>query len=288
MKALQSGLAIGAVLVVAGVVAWAGSAGGVRVAGVPQFALCGALAFALNWLAFVPSFAFQTERYYDLTGSITYWVLIVCAWTLGESPDPRSWLLGGLVGIWALRLGSFLFLRILREGSDRRFEELKPDFARFLLAWTLQGLWAFLTLSCALAAMTAGARVSIGWVAALGLAVWCAGFGIEVAADHQKRKFRSRPENRDRFIDSGLWSWSRHPNYFGEITLWVGIALIALPALSGWQYVTLISPVFVFALITRISGIPPLESRADEKWGSDPAYRAYKAKTPVLFPRPPA
>jgi steroid 5-alpha reductase family enzyme len=223
-----------------------------------------------------------------LTGSVSYAMIVACAWSLGEPPDPRSWLLGGLVGFWALRLGSFLFLRIRSEGSDRRFDEIKPRFFRFLLAWTLQGLWVYLTLSCALAAMTSDTRVPVGWLTAVGVAVWCAGFAIEVAAHHQKRSFRARPENRDRFIHSGLWAWSRHPNYFGEITLWIGIALIALPALSGWQFATLLSPVFVFVLITRISGIPPLESRADEKWGGDPEYRAYKAKTPALLLRPPA
>ncbi len=165
---------------------------------------------------------------------------------------------------------------------------VKPSFVRFLLTWTLQGLWVFLTLSCALAAMTSTERPPIGWLEAVGTAVWLAGFSIEAIADLQKRRFRSDPDNRDRFIASGLWAWSRHPNYFGEITLWVGIALIALHALSGWQYVTLISPLFVFLLLTRVSGIPLLEARASRKWGGDSAYRADKASTPVLLLRPPA
>jgi steroid 5-alpha reductase family enzyme len=145
----------------------------------------------------------------------------------------------------------------------------------------------FLTLSCALAAMTSVTRVPLGGSAALGTAVWLAGFAIEVVADRQKSRFRADPGNRDRFITTGLWAWSRHPNYFGEITSWVGIALIAWPALAGWQLATLISPVFVFVLLTRVSGIPLLESRAREKWGHDPDYRAYRARTPVLLPRPP-
>jgi steroid 5-alpha reductase family enzyme len=105
-------------------------------------------------------------------------------------------------------------------------------------------------------------------------------------ADRQKSAFRSDPANAGRFISSGLWAWSRHPNYFGEIVLWVGVALIALPVLSGWQHVTLVSPLFVYLLLTRISGIPPLERRAEEKWGDDPAYRAYVERTPVLWLRP--
>jgi steroid 5-alpha reductase family enzyme len=113
------------------------------------------------------------------------------------------------------------------------------------------------------------------------------GFLFEAVADDQKRRFRANPANEGRFIASGLWAWSRHPNYFGEITLWFGIALVALPALSGWQYATLISPVFVYLLLTRISGIPLLEARAKKRWGDEPAFQAYRARTPVLFPRPP-
>jgi steroid 5-alpha reductase family enzyme len=105
-------------------------------------------------------------------------------------------------------------------------------------------------------------------------------------ADRQKRRFRADPNNRERFIQSGLWAWSRHPNYVGEITLWVGIAFIALPVLAGWQYVTLVSPVFVYVLLTRISGVPLLEDRSEKKWGGNPEYRAYRDRTPVLFPRP--
>jgi len=283
-QALQS---IPVILLVAAAIGWAGSQGGQRVAGVPVFALCGALCFALNWLVFIPSYAAQTERYFDLTGSITYLTVVACGVALGNR-DPRALLLALLVGIWALRLGTFLFSRILREGADRRFDALKPSFARFLLTWTLQGLWVFLTVSCALAAITAAAAEPLGALAALGTAVWIAGFAIEPVSDRQKGRFRADPANRERFITTGLWAWSRHPNYCGEILLWIGIALVALPALSGWSLVTLVSPFFVYLLLTRISGIPLLESRSDARWGDDPAYQAYKARTPVLWLRPPA
>ncbi len=283
----QAVLSIPVILLVAAAVGWAGSQGGQRFGAVPVFALCGAFCFALNWLVFVPSYAAHTERYFDLTGSLTYLGAIACGVALG-SRDPRALLLAVLVGVWALRLGSFLFRRIRRDGVDRRFDALKVDFTRFLLTWTLQGLWVFLTVSCALAAITAAVPTPLGPTAALGAAVWIVGFAIEAIADRQKAAFRGDPANRDRFIATGLWAWSRHPNYCGEILLWIGVALIAVPALSGWQLVTLISPVFVYVLLTRISGIPLLESRSDAKWGDDPDYQAYKARTPVLWLRPPA
>lgn len=277
---------LAAVAVAAGV-AWAGSGGSVRVAGVPLFALCATIAFVVQWIAFVPAYLAQTEHYYDLTGSLTYLTLVVCALAPGSALDGRSILLAVLVSVWALRLGSFLFARVRESGADTRFDDIKPDPLRFAMTWTLQGLWVFLTASCALAAITSRERVALGGFAVAGAAVWLAGFAIEVAADRQKRAFRRDPANHGRFIDSGLWAWSRHPNYFGEIVLWCGVALIALPALSGGQLVTLISPLFVYVLLTRISGIPMLESRAKKRWGDDPAYRAYKERTPVLVPRPP-
>lgn len=280
-------LSVLAVVLVGAAMAGAGSQGGRHVGGIPVFALAGAVCFVLNWIAFVPSYLAQTERYYDLTGSLTCLTVVALGLALGNR-DPRAILLALLVATWALRLGSFLFLRIRREGADRRFDALKPDFGRFLLAWTLQGLWVFLTVSCALAAMTAAAPVSLDPLAALGTAVWAAGFATEVVADRQKALFRADPARRGGFIATGLWAWSRHPNYFGEIVLWCGVALVAVPALSGWALATLVSPVFVHLLLTRVSGIPLLESRSDTRWGGDPEYQAYKARTPVLWPRPPA
>ncbi len=274
------------VLVGAGVAA-AGSQGGGEVGGVPVFALAVALAFVIQWLAFIPAFLLQDEGFYDLTGSLTYISVTILAVALSPEVDGRSVLLLVLVVIWAGRLGTYLFRRIRKAGKDERFDRIKPSFVRFLNAWTLQGLWVSLTLAAALAAITTTAREAIGVVTVIGALVWVAGFGVEATADRQKSRFRADPANKGRFISSGLWAWSRHPNYFGEIVLWVGVAIVAVPVLEGWQWVTLISPVFVTLLLTRVSGVPLLEKRADEKWGGQQDYEAYKARTPVLVPRPP-
>lgn len=265
-------------------VAWAGSQGGAVAGILPVFAWCALLAFALQWLAFVPAYLKQSEKFYDLTGSLTYISCIGLAVALSGNTDIRSLTLGVLVAIWALRLGSFLFARIREDGSDSRFDKIKPDPRRFFLTWSLQGLWVLLTGACALAAITAQQSAPMSALDALAMGVWLLGFGIEVAADRQKRMFR-KTAGADAFIRSGLWARSRHPNYVGEILLWVGIALLALPALSGWQLATLISPIFVYLLLTRVSGVPLLERKAEEKWGDEPAYQDYKARTPVLFPR---
>jgi len=265
----------------------AGGQGSVRIGSVPLFVLCVDLAMAIQWIAFVPAYLGRTERFFDLTGSLTYITCTAVAVTLGPPLGQRSTILAALVVVWAARLGSFLFLRINREGVDRRFDEIRGSFVRFFVAWTLQGVWVTFTMGAALAVITSERSQSLGILEWVGLALWLVGFGIEVVADAQKKEFRSRPENADRFMRSGLWAWSRHPNYFGEILLWFGVAIIATPALEGWQYVTLLSPVFVTFLLTKVSGVPLLEERADARWGGDPEYEAYKAATPVLVPRPP-
>jgi steroid 5-alpha reductase family enzyme len=268
-------------------VALAGSQGGAKVSGIPVFALAVGLAFLFQWVAFIPAYILQTEKFYDLTGSKTYITVIIVSVLLSPSADGRSLLLMALVIIWAGRLGTFLFRRIKKSGKDERFDELKTSFLRFLNTWTLQGLWVTFTAAAALAAITTNARKDLGWYALVGFVVWLFGFSIEVIADAQKSRFKADPANEGRFISTGLWAWSRHPNYFGEIMLWIGVAIITLPVLRGWQWVTMISPIFVTLLITQVSGVPMLEKRADETWGGQEDYEEYKEKTPVLIPRPP-
>ena len=275
-----------AAVAVGALIAFAGGQGSIVWQGVPLFVVCALLAYAVQWLVFVPSLVAHTEHYFDLTGSATYLAVTALALFAGNG-DMRAHVIAVLVAVWALRLGSFLFVRVKQDGSDGRFDELKFSFPRFLMTWTIQGLWVFLTLAAALAAMTVATSVPMGTLAWVGVVVWVVGFGIETTADAQKRAFKRDPANAGRFITTGLWAWSRHPNYFGEITLWVGIALIAAETLSGWRWVTMISPVFVFVLLNFISGVPLLESRGKKRWGADPEYQAYKARTPVLVPRPP-
>jgi steroid 5-alpha reductase family enzyme len=265
--------------------AWAGSRSGAVVRGVPLFTLCVFAAIAIQWVAFLPAYRLRTERFYDLTGSLTYVALSALGLALAPEADARRFLLATLVVAWAARLGLFLFTRILAEGADRRFDEIRGSAVRFFVAWTFQGVWVCFTAGAALAAITGRSYAPLGAYDVIGVSVWVIGLVIETVADQQKRRFKSRPENAGRFISSGLWSWSRHPNYFGEIVLWIGVALVALPALEGWQLATLLSPVFVALLLTRVSGVPSLERRADARWGGDPEYRAYKARTPVLVPR---
>ena len=268
-------------------IATAGSEGSVNFNGVALFAICASISYVLHWIIFIPSFIYQTEHYFDLTGSISYLTGIGVAFYLNPSVDSRDLIIGAMIVIWAIRLGTFLFMRVKQDGKDGRFTVMKTQFHWFLMTWTLGGLWVFLTMAAGLAAITSNVTAPIGIISYIGIALWIFGFSIEVIADKQKRIFKKQPNKEKEFITSGLWAWSRHPNYFGEITLWFGLTLIALPVLSGWQLVTLISPIFVYILLTRISGVTMLEARGMKKWGDDPEYLNYIKDTPKLMLRKP-
>ena len=279
-------IALPLVVALGAFLAWAGSQGGAVIGGLPVFALAVAAAFVIQWVVFVAAFVAQSERFFDLTGSLTYVLITLALVALTPGVDVRAALLAAMVIAWAARLGTFLVRRVHRAGKDDRFDDIKPSFVRFLTVWTIQGLWVTFTAMAAWVGITSAHRVRLDLLAVAGVVVWALGFALEVVADLQKSEFRADPANRGRFISTGVWSVSRHPNYLGEITLWIGVALVALPVLQGWQWVALISPVFVAVLLLRVSGVPLLERKADATWGGQADYEAYKQRTGVLLPRP--
>ena len=241
--------------------------------------------YAIQLVVFLISYALKTEHYYDLTGGITYISVMVYALYQNQlqSLDYRSIVLGSLILLWAIRLSSFLFMRVKKVGKDSRFDKIKTNFTRFMLAWTLQGFWVFM---CTLPAITAIASESkeVDYFLIGGASLSVFGFLVEVISDRQKSKFNQDPKNKGKFMSTGFWALSRHPNYVGEVLLWTGIAVISLPTFSGWQYLALISPVFTYLLLTRVSGVNLLEASADKKWSADKDYIEYKKKTSVFFP----
>jgi len=275
------------VLLLSTLIAFAVNQESISISNVPLFGFVVLLIFIIQWLVFIPSFINRTEHFFDLTGSLTF--ISAVLFTLMAIPEIylRDIIITLLVVIWATRLGSFLFFRVRNDGGDGRFDIMKTKFWWFLMTWNIQGMWVFLSLAAALAAMTSSEKVETDIFLFIGTLIWILGFSIEVVSDNQKSKFRSNPENKDKFITTGIWSWSRHPNYFGEILLWIGITVIALPVLQGWQFVTLISPIFIIILLTQISGVRLLELRGKKKWGDDEEYKNYIKKTSALIPLPP-
>lgn len=275
------------VIFLSSLIALAGSQESISISNIPLFGLVVILIFIIQWFVFIPSFMNRTEHFFDLTGSLTF--ISTVLFTLMVIPEIylRDVVIALLVIIWAVRLGSFLFLRVRKDGGDGRFDIMKTKFWWFLMTWNIQGMWVFLSLAAGLAAMTSNQKLEADIFLLIGLVIWIIGFAIEVIADNQKSKFRSNSENKDKFISTGIWSWSRHPNYFGEILLWIGITVIALPVLQGWQFITLISPIFIIFLLTQVSGVRLLELRGKKKWGDNEEYQRYIQNTSVLIPLPP-
>ena len=243
------------------------------------------LVYIIQWVAFIPAYIFQTEKFFDLTGSITYSSVFIYCIYLTTSGDLNwgSLVISILVILWAGRLGTFLFTRIAKDGEDKRFRTIKPDIAQFFMTWTLQGMWVSLCSLCAITGIASETGIIVNNIFYIGLVMFIGGFAIEIVADQQKSAFRAIPENRNKFITSGLWSKSRHPNYFGEITLWTGVAVMSFSSLSGIEYLTLISPIFTYLLLVKISGVRMLEGRGQKTWGNDEDYIAYMNNTPMVM-----
>ena len=250
---------------------------------------CAVICIGIQWVAWIPASIKKTERFYDLTGGLTYLTVVGFSLWVGSQSEPpslRELIISFLVVVWSLRLSSFLYLRIHRSGKDGRFDQLKTSPIRFLIPWTLQGLWVFLTMIVVIVINSqAEIAPALGIWDGIGISIWLLGFGIEVIADNQKTAFNSEPNNQGKWIDIGLWSYSRHPNYLGEILLWTGIAFFGISCFTGLERVAWISPIFIYLLLTKISGTPILDKRALEKWGDDPEYQKYRDKTPALIPR---
>ena len=241
------------------------------------------IAFVIQWVLFIPAYLMQTEKFYDLAGSLTYISIISYVFYKSSEFNLGNLVLSLFIIIWAVRLGSFLFFRIKKAGEDKRFRDIKPSPTRFFMTWTLQGMWVSICSACAITAMSTSEGILMNTLFFVGAITFILGFLIEVIADNQKTKFRSNPNNKDKFISTGLWSYSRHPNYLGEITLWTGVAIMSFSSLSGLQLITLISPVFTYFLLVYVSGVRLLEARGKRKWGHLDSYQEYIKNTPTLL-----
>ncbi len=255
-----------------------------EILGFNSFKFLISMAVLIQFLVFLPSFLFQTEKFYDLTGSLTYISVTSIAYFSLDSPTTIDTILYLYVIVWAGRLGIFLFRRINKVGKDVRFDKAKKKFFWFLQYWMGQAAWVVFTAGASILAILSPVEAELEVLAFIGIFLWWSGFLIEVISDYQKRKFRETSDPKTEFISTGLWARSRHPNYFGEITLWVGMAVISLSSLSGIEYVTaVVSPLFVYLLLRKAEGVPMLERIADERYGELTDYQEYKANTPVLM-----
>ncbi len=247
-----------------------------------------AIAFLVQWFMYIPSLILRSEKFYDLTGSMTYILIIALGIyfaNINDLVDLPKTIIAVCVCMWALRLGSFLFLRVHKAGGDKRFKDILRSPSQLFMTWSLQGLWVSICSSAALVAITNTEMKELSLFFYSGFCMYLVGLAVEVIADRQKTLFNSIPENKDRFINTGLWSRSRHPNYFGEILLWLGITVMSVPYMKGLAFLSLIAPIFTYFLLNNISGIRMLDNKARKKWGKLKEYQEYRKNTPKLIPK---
>ena len=261
----------------------------ISINGYPVLLYCVLISFTIHLIIFIPSAIMKNEKFYDFTGMIAYLSIIIFAiqqkYIQIHSIDIYSLVLSLLISIWTLRLGIFLFYRVLKVGEDIRFKDVKNNALKFFVWFSISSLWVSLTTMAAMNVVTSKNYNQDLTLLCIGTIIWIIGFLFEIISDYQKIKFKNNASNKNKFIDSGLWSISRHPNYFGEIVLWIGIYIITLPSTSSLEYLGIISPLFVIVLLNKVSGINLLEASADKKWGSSKEYQKYKKITPKLIPK---
>ncbi|MFO7982542.1 MAG: DUF1295 domain-containing protein [Desulfuromonadales bacterium] len=216
---------------------------------------------------------------YGLAFVLSCWAAFLCC---GEA-HPRALLALGLVTLWGIRLAGHGFLRKRGEEEDFRYRKWREQWGSvfvprsFLQIFMLQGVVVFLVaLPVLLVIRQPGG--ALGWLDIVGTLVWLLGFAFEAVGDFQLMRFKSDPSNKGRIMQSGLWRYSRHPNYFGEAILWWGVFLIALGVPYGWAAV--VSPMLIDFLLLKVSGIPMLEA----KYEGVPEFEAYKQRTNAFFP----
>ena len=244
--------------------------------------------FSIQIIGFIPSFYLKSEKYYDFFGGLTFvssiFLISFLRFEKTSHLSVREITLAISVLLWTFRLSFFLFQRVKRVGKDERFDSYKFSFSKFLLAWMTQGLWVFMCLLPILTVFSSPTNYENLYLTFGGL-IYLVGLMIEIIADYQKTTHNKINKKKGKFITSGLWSRSRHPNYFGEFLIWTGITIICFPVFSGLKYLALVTPIFIYFLLNYISGINLLEERGKSKWGNNPEYVKYLKNTPKFFPK---
>ena len=242
------------------------------------------VSLAINLSMFLVAFWRQSDKLTDISYAATFATIAIWGFAVSEGSLYHIVLLA-MVLLWATRLGGFLLYRVIKSGKDARFDGMREDFFKFGRFWLAQAITVWVVMIPSVFAFEASSDVGGFQIAAI--VVWLIGLLCESTADFQKLAFSKNPKNKDKWIATGIWKYSRHPNYFGEILVWTGIYLYALGSLSSLQAIIgLVSPFFIITLLLFVSGIPILEKSADKRWGKLAAYREYKRRTSILIPLP--
>jgi len=255
-----------------------------------NLAICAIVTVGMQLFFFAIAAFFKFDKVTDLAGGLNFVVVALLSFCAGGTYKSRQIMITVLVCVWGLRLSGYLFFRILKIGTDSRFDGRRENLLSFAAFWVIQAFWVYIvSLPVMFINSPTGADRAVNLLASdwVGLAMFLYGFLCEVVADAQKFAFRNSPSNRGKWCDVGVWSWSRHPNYCGEILLWWGVFVIGIGSYRDWQWVGVLSPVFTTLILLFVSGIPLLEKQADKKFCGNSEYFVYKDCTSVLILIPP-
>ena len=239
------------------------------------------IALAFNLAMFAFAYRFKTDKLTDLSYALTFTFLAIVGF-FSNNFSKFKLILCLMILLWAFRLGAFLFIRIRKIKKDRRFDGIRENFIKFFQFWFLQGITVWIILVPSLILFNSSIHLTFfSWI---GFAIWFIGLTIETFADLQKYQFNKK-NREEKWISKGLWKYSRHPNYFGEICCWLGIYILAFSSLTNIQRLySFISPLFITILLIFVTGLPKLEEYADKKWGKLKQYKEYKRKTSIIVP----
>ncbi len=240
---------------------------------------------AINLAGLLWAYTRQSDHATDLIyGSSFFLTTLLLYLYQGDFSFTKS-LLTLMICSWGARLALFLFRRIKNMKKDDRFDNMRPSFAKFAGFWFLQTITIFIVLLPVIFFLDSTPTLTqFSFLSLIGFVIWAAGFAIETIADQQKNTFRNNATNKGQFIKTGLWKYAQHPNYSGEILCWIGVFVYVIPALQGWGWISILSPLWISFMLIKVSGIPFLIKSSEKKYGHLTAYQVYKKTTPRLFP----
>ncbi|MEP7308868.1 MAG: DUF1295 domain-containing protein [Acidobacteriota bacterium] len=239
--------------------------------------------FSMVWIL---SLRLRDASIADVCWGLGFVLLVWVYCVLSPASTPRSWLVAVLITVWGTRLSLHIFLRRYGKGEDPRYQSMRDSNGRafwwrslFTVFW-LQGAILWFVALPLLVAVRATEPAAVTAIDGVGVLLFAIGFGFEVVGDYQLHQFKAKPSNRGQVLDRGLWRYTRHPNYFGDATLWWGVFLLAAATPGGW--LTVLSPSLMTILLRRVSGVTLLEAGLKS---SKPGYGDYMTRTPAFLPR---
>ncbi len=248
---------------------------------------CLALSVLIQLLFFIIAIAKKTDKVTDLAYGVGFVSLSGAALAADSTYTWSKVVIFGMILLWALRLSTYLLIRIFAMGRDKRFDGVREYAQKFIKFFLFQGLAVWLISLSSLVTITAASDISnTRFISIIGILTFLSGLTIESFADYQKFQFKKNSKNKDNWIETGLWKYARHPNYYGEMLVWWGIWIFSLSIIPNLWAITILSPLTITSILLFFSGIPPLEKRYNVKYKGNKEYEKYKKSTRLLIPLP--